>query len=166
MQARKIKKGGNSSLSEEDVEDLREAFSVFDKDETGKINISELKREMEKLNFGQRNPIIYQLVVELEANEGKKQGGITFEAFIDALNFKLGDFSSKEGLRRLFELFMDDPKAEKITAEAMIKMRDCISETNLRDEDIADIIDRISNDDEGGINFEDFYRYMSRKNTA
>ena len=166
MQTRKVNKVVNSTLNQEDIKELREAFQLFDRKNTGKINILELKQTMETLGFADRNPMIHEMVGNLEKNKAAKNEGISFDTFINAFNYKLGDFSSREGLRRLFELFNDDPKAETITLETMKKIRDSFTETNLKDVDICDIISRISKNGENEMSFEDFYHYMTRKTYA
>ena len=164
MQSRKVNKQiTSSSLNQEEIEELREAFLIFDKNNTGKINISELKKAMETLGFGERNPILYQMVLEIEKNHTGKKDGVTFETFMDALNQNLGDFSTKDGLRKLFELFNDNPKAEIINAAGLIKIRDSLAETGVDNSSIEDIIKRVSKNGDDEISFEEFYQYMTRK---
>lgn len=167
MQSRKLKKTVGSLISPEDTEELREAFELFDRKNTGKINISELKQAMQTLGFAERNPIIFNLVVDLEKKENTKKDGITFDTFIDAFNYNLGDYNSKEGIRKLFELFNDDPNAETISIETMRKIRNSLTETNIQNLDLDDIISRISsNGNKQEISFDDFYNYMIRKTYA
>ena len=164
MQSRKVNKQiTSSSLNQEEIEELREAFLIFDKNNTGKINISELKKAMETLGLGERNPILYQMVLEIEKNHTGKKDGVTFETFMDALNQNLGDFSTKDGLRKLFELFNDNPKAEIINAAGLIKIRDSLAETGVDNSSIEDIIKRVSKNGDDEISFEEFYQYMTRK---
>ena len=167
MQARKIKKQITSTiLSQEDIEELSEAFNLFDRNNTGKINISELKEAMETLGFGERNPMIFQMVLELEKNQAAKKDGISFETFIDSLNNKLGDYNSKDGLRKLFELFIDNPNKTTINAETLIKIRDSLGDTSVDDLAIDDIVQRVSINGDQEISFEEFYQYMTRRVSA
>ena len=162
MQVRIVKKQ-YPSFNEEETEEFREAFQILDKNNTGKINISVLKQAMETLGFGERNPMIYQMVLELEKNQAVNKGGISFETFMDAFNNKLGDFKTREGLRRLFELSNDDPNTDKINAETLIKIRNSLNETSVDDIAIDDIIKRVSLNGDDEINFEEFYQYMTRR---
>ena len=43
-----------------------------------------------------------------------ENGGINFDDFVDAINDKLEDKESKEGIRRIFDLFIDDPNADTL----------------------------------------------------
>ena len=98
-------------LSSEEVDEIKQAFDLFDTNGTGKIDPKELKAAMQSLGFDSKNPTIYQLIADLDTPEAEKNGGINFDDFVDAINDKLGDKESKEGIRRIFDLFIDDPNA-------------------------------------------------------
>ena len=70
---------------------------------------------MQSLGFNRKNPTIYQLIADLDTPDAEKNGWISFDDFVDAKNDKLGDKKSKEGIRRIFDLFIDDPNADTIT---------------------------------------------------
>ena len=91
-------------LSSEEVDEIKQAFDLFDTNGTGKIDPKELKAAMQSLGFDSKNPTIYQLIADLDTPEAERNGGITFEDFVDAINDKLGDKESKEGIRRIFDL--------------------------------------------------------------
>ena len=58
----------------------------------------------------------------MDTPETENNGGITFDDFVDAINDKLGDKESKEGIRRIFDLFIDDPNADTITLSSLKKI--------------------------------------------
>ena len=114
------KRGGSKKverpgLSSEEVDEIKQAFDLFDTNGTGKIDPKELKAAMQSLGFDSKNPTIYQLIADLDTPEAERNGGISFDDFVDAINDKLGDKESKEGIRRIFDLFIDDPNADTIT---------------------------------------------------
>ena len=76
---------------------------------------------MQSLGFDSKNPTIYQLIAYLETSEVERNGDISFEDFVDAINDKLGVKESKEGIRRIFDLFIDDPNADTITLSSLKK---------------------------------------------
>ena len=49
--------------------------------------------------------------IHLVNPESKQNVGISFSEFSESMNKRLGDKESKEGARRIFDLFVDDPKA-------------------------------------------------------
>ena len=46
-------------LTEDEIEEIREAFNLFDTDGSGKIDPKELKAAMQSLGFESKNPTIY-----------------------------------------------------------------------------------------------------------
>lgn len=77
----KGKPGERPGLTEEEVEEIREAFNLFDTEGSGRIDPRELKAAMQSLGFEQKNPTIYCMIAELESM-GRE---IEFEEFLDAI---------------------------------------------------------------------------------
>ena len=50
-------------LSEEEIEEIREAFNLFDTDGSGTIDPKELKAAMQSLGFEAKNQTIYQVTM-------------------------------------------------------------------------------------------------------
>ena len=67
------------SLPEEDIENIRIAFDSFDTEGTGRIDISKVKEAMDETNFQDENPLIYQVIVELDTPANKN--GIDYDKF-------------------------------------------------------------------------------------
>ena len=65
---KKIERPG---LTEDEIEQLREAFNLFDTEATGKIDPRELKSAMQSLGFESKNPTIFNMIADLEA-EGRE----------------------------------------------------------------------------------------------
>ena len=148
-------------LSTEEVDEIKQAFDLFDTNGTGKIDPKELKAAMQSLGFDSENPTIYQLIADLDTPEAEKNGGINFDDFVDAINDKLGDKESKEGIRRIFDLFIDDPNADTITLSSLKKISKELGE-NMSDEELKDMLERAS---KNGVEltFEEFYDIMTKK---
>ena len=109
-------------ISTEENEDLRQAFDLFDIKENGKIDPSEIKETMKQLGFDLKNPTIYNIIKDLDTEESKKNGGLSFSEFSEIIQKRLGDRDTKEGVRRIFNLFVDDEKAEYIPLESLKKV--------------------------------------------
>lgn len=67
-------------LSEDQRQELREAFELFDADKTGTIDIHELKVLMRALGFDVKKNDVLKLVHEADNNNN---GNIKFDLFID-----------------------------------------------------------------------------------
>ena len=145
----------------ESKEGIRRIFDLFDTNGTGKIDPKELKAAMQSLGFDSKNPTIYQLIADLDTPDAERNGGISFDDFVDAINDKLGDKESKEGIRRIFDLFIDDPNADTITLSSLKKISKELGE-NMSDEELKDMLERAS---KNGVEltFEEFYDIMTKK---
>ena len=84
--AKKVERPG---LSTEEVDEIKQAFDLFDTNGTGKIDPKELKAAMQSLGFDSKNPTIFQLIADLDTPEAAKNGGIDFDNFVEAINNKL-----------------------------------------------------------------------------
>lgn len=85
------KKVERPGLTEDEIEELREAFNLFDTEATGKIDPRELKSAMQSLGFESKNPTIFNMIAELESL-GRE---VDFEEFLDGITSKLGDKESR-----------------------------------------------------------------------
>lgn len=148
-------------MTEDEIEEIREAFGLFDTDSSGVIDPKELKAAMQSLGFEQKNPTIYAMIADLDNHEN--QGGINFDKFLDAITDKLGNKDSKSGISRIFELF-DDDHSGCINVHNLRRVAKELGETMSADE-LKEMLERASsNGDE--ISFEDFYFIMTKKTFA
>ena len=148
-------------LTEDEIEEIREAFALFDTDNSGVIDPKELKAAMQSLGFEKKNPTIYSMIADLDTHENS--GGINFDHFLDAITDKLGNKESREGIARIFELF-DDDRTGNINVHNLRRVAKELGETMSADE-LKEMLERAaSNGDE--ISFEDFYFIMTKKTFA
>jgi Ca2+-binding EF-hand superfamily protein len=157
-QDKKVERPG---LSQDEVDEIRQAFDLFDTNGTGKIDPKELKAAMQSLGFDTKNPTIFQLIAELDTPESAKKGGIEFDSFVEAINNKLGDKESKEGIRRIFDLFIDDPNSDTITLSSLRRIARELGE-QMSNEELKDMLERASSNGTE-LTFEEFYDIMTKK---
>ena len=148
-------------LSNEEIKELRQAFELFDSSGEGKLNPKELISSMKSLHFDSKNPTIFSLIADLDTIEAKKKGGITFDEYVISINSKLHDKESKEGIRRIFDLFIDNPNNDTITMSALKKVALELGE-NMTDDDLKDMLERTSTSG-NEITFDEFYDIMTKK---
>ncbi|MCQ2816752.1 MAG: EF-hand domain-containing protein [archaeon] len=158
---KKVAKADKPGLSGEEIDEIHQAFELFDTNGTGMIDPKELKAAMQSLGFDTKNPTIYELIADLDTPEAEKNGGISFDTFIDAINSKLGDKESKEGIRRIFALFIDDPNEDTITLNSLKKIARELGE-NMSNEELKDMLERASQNGTE-LTFEEFYDIMTKK---
>ena len=148
-------------ISTEENEHLRQAFDLFDIKENGKIDPSEIKETMKQLGFDLKNPTIYNIIKDLDTEESKKNGGLSFSEFSEIIQKRLGDRDTKEGVRRIFNLFVDDEKAEYIPLESLKKVAKELGD-KMSEDDLKDMIE-CATKNEGKLSFDDFYYIISKK---
>ena len=149
------------NISIEENEDLRQAFDLFDIKENGKIDPSEIKETMKQLGFDTKNPTIYKIIEDLDTEESKSNGGLSFTEFSEMMQKRLGDRDTKEGARRIFDLFVDDEKAEYIPLESLKKIAQELGE-KMSEDDLKEMIE-CATKNEGKLYFDDFFYIISKK---
>merc|ERR1712010_212577 len=82
-------------LSEEQVEEIREAFTLFDSDASGAIDVRELKVAMRALGFEIKNEELKKMVSDID-NDGN--GTIEFAEFLGMMTGKMGEKDSREAI--------------------------------------------------------------------
>merc|ERR1711936_1212298 len=97
------KKAGQ--LSEEQLDEIREAFSLFDSDASGAIDVRELKAAMRALGFEVKNEELKKMVTDVD-NDGN--GTIEFAEFLMMMTAKMGEKDTREDIEKVFKLFDDD----------------------------------------------------------
>jgi len=88
-------------LTEEDYNELRDTFNVFDEDGSGSIDPAEINKALEELGLDKRNPFTLSLIYALR----DKYKPINFDEFLEIVGSKVGDTKTKDGLKRIFALY-------------------------------------------------------------
>ena len=153
----------NSKIKQE-VDEVRQAFELFDTHQTGKVDPKELKVAMESLGFDVKNPTIYHLICDLDTPENNQLGGIDYKDFVEAIDSKLGDKESKEGVERIFNLFIDDPNSNTINLSSLRRIAKELGE-NLTSDELKDMLERSSSNGLE-LTLDEFYEIMAKKSNA
>ena len=85
----------------------------------------------------------YKHISDLDIPDEERNSEISFDVFLDAINNKLDDKESKEGIRRIFDLFIGDPNADTITLSSLKKISKELGE-NMSDEELKIMLERAS----------------------
>ena len=96
----------NPEFDKTELQSLEKAFKLF-ADRNGIMNFNNMVIAMKELKFDESEPVIYDLMVELEQ---ETKTGITYDEFIEKLTGKLRDRESQRATERIYELFVEDPK--------------------------------------------------------
>ena len=144
---------GDPQLPPGDLTDLKQAFDLFDHDGSQKIKIKECIEGMKSVNFDKTNPILFDIICDLEGTEWCSWPKFAFHVYSC-----ITDRNSDEGLRTLFDLFIDDPEKDTITFDTFKRICNEVGE-NMSDEEMKNILE-ITTQSGNDISFEDFCQYM------
>jgi Ca2+-binding EF-hand superfamily protein len=148
-------------LTEDEIEEIREAFNLFDTEGAGAIDPRELKSAMQSLGFEVKNPTIFQMIAEVEREHS---GPIDFETFLDSITGKLGDKESRSGVQKIFNLF-DAERKGSVSFKDLKRIAKELGES-MSDEELREMVERADSNGDGEISFEDFYSIMTKKQFA
>lgn len=147
-----------NQCSEEQLLEVKEAFSVFDSEQTGGLDARELKAAINALNIKISKDEIRQVYQGFGKDIRDK---ITQEEFMEIVIPRLPDRHTKEYIGKIFQYF-DLENSGKITSRHLKKIAQEIGET-LSEEELKEIMEEADRDGDGYIGFEDFYRIMKKR---
>ena len=159
IQSRRAKKGKGrpNELTEEQKQEIREAFDLFDTDGSGTIDAKELKVAMRALGFEPKKEEIKKMISDIDKDGS---GTIDFNEFLEMMTAKMGEKDSREEILKAFRLF-DDDETGKITFRNLKRVAKELGE-NMTDEELQEMIDEADRDGDGEINEEEFLRIMKK----
>jgi centrin-1 len=151
-------KRGKAALNEEQLEELREAFNLFDTDHSGAVDAREMKAAMRALGFDVKKEQVRQMLTDIGKDAADT---IDFDEFCELLGSKMGEKNSRDEIFKIFNLF-DDDHTGKISFKNLKRVSQELGET-LTDEELQEMIDEADRDGDGLINPEEFYRVMRKR---
>uniref|UniRef100_A0A3P9NLD3 Centrin, EF-hand protein, 2 n=1 Tax=Poecilia reticulata TaxID=8081 RepID=A0A3P9NLD3_POERE len=144
-------------LTEEQKQEIREAFELFDTDGSGYIDVKELKVAMRALGFEPKKEEIKKMIAEVDKDG---TGKISFADFLAIMTQKMAEKDSKEEILKAFRLF-DDDETGKISFKNLKRVAKELGE-NLTDEELQEMIDEADRDGDGEVNEQEFLRIMKK----
>ena len=146
-------------LTEEQRQEIKEAFDLFDTDGSGTIDAKELKVAMRALGFEPKKEDIKRMISELDV-EGN--GVIEFNQFLDLMTTKMAERDPREEMLKAFRLF-DEDETGRISFKNLKRVAKELGE-NMSDDEIQEMIDEADRDGDNEINEEEFVRIMKKTN--
>merc|ERR1712032_987908 len=145
-------------LTEEQIAEFKEAFSLFDTDGDGTITTKELGTVMRSLS---QNPTEAELQDMINDVDADGYGTIDFPEFLSLMARKMKDTDTEEELIEAFKMFDRDGNGSISAAELRHVMTN-LSE-KLTDEEVDGMIREGDVDGDGQINYEEFVKMMMAK---
>jgi len=152
-------KGKQKELTEEQKQEIQEAFDLFDTDGSGSIDAKELKVAMRALGFEPKKEEIQKMIADVD-DDGS--GSIEFEEFLKMMTQKILNRDPKDEILKAFRLF-DDDETGKISFKNLKRVAKELGE-RMTDEELQEMIDEADRDGDGEVNEEEFLRIMKKTN--
>merc|ERR1712118_580856 len=128
-------------LTDDQIQEIREAFDLFDTDGSGTIDAKELKVAMRALGFEPKKEEIRKMINDIDKDGN---GAIDFNEFLGMMTQKMSEKDSKEEILKAFRLF-DDDETGFITLQNLRRVAKDIGE-NMGDEELQEMIDEADRD--------------------
>ncbi|KAL9601467.1 MAG: hypothetical protein Q9219_002533 [cf. Caloplaca sp. 3 TL-2023] len=149
------------SLTEEQVSEFKEAFSLFDKDGDGQITTKELGTVMRSLGQNPSESELQDMINEVDADNN---GTIDFPEFLTMMARKMKDTDSEEEIREAFKVFDRDNNGF-ISAAELRHVMTSIGE-KLTDDEVDEMIREADQDGDGRIDWMASAMSMTRNNAS
>ncbi|ODV79958.1 EF-hand [Suhomyces tanzawaensis NRRL Y-17324] len=138
-------------LLNEQKQEIREAFSLFDMNNDGCLDYHELKVAFRALGFDLTKREVLDVIHEYDTDD---RNLITYESFFQAVGERIVNRDPLDEIRRAFKLF-DDDNTGKISLRNLRRVSKELGE-NLTDDDLRAMIDEFDLDEDGEINEQEF----------
>ncbi|OON19564.1 cell division control protein 31 [Opisthorchis viverrini] len=146
-------------LTDDQKQEIREAFDLFDTEKTGSIDVRELKVAMRALGFDPPREEIRKLLSEFDCDSKET---IEFSDFSKMVALKMQNRDAKDEILKAFRLF-DDDGTGKISFKNLKRVAKELGET-LTDEELQEMIDEADRNGDGEVDEEEFLRIMKKTN--
>ena len=148
-------------LLDEEIEEIKRVFNKYDINKTGKINPKRFLKEMSSMGLDMKAPYIYKLMKEYDTEEVEKNGGIPIDEVFKAINNKLGNTESEDGVKKIFDLFKENPDDNILTLNGLKEIASSLG-IKVSDEEIKNMLERASQSGEG-LTFDEFCKVMIKQ---
>ena len=151
------KRRGRFELTDEQKQEIKEAFDLFDTDKTSSIDYHELKVAMRALGFDVKKAEVSDLMRQYD-KEGS--GKIEYQDFLEIMTQKIGERDPTEEVKKAFRLF-DEDGTGYVTLKNLRRIARELGE-QLSDEELKAMIDEFDKDNDGQISQEEFLNIMKQ----
>merc|ERR1711998_335331 len=148
---------GQKELSEEQKQEIKEAFDLFDTDGSGSIDAKELKVAMRALGFEPKKDEIQKMISDVDDSG---DGEIDFDEFMVMMTAKMGEKDSRDDLLKAFRVF-DSDETGGISFKNLSRVAKELGE-NMTDEELEELIHEVDRDGDKEINETEYLRVMRK----
>jgi centrin-3 len=145
-------------LNDEQRQEIREAFELFDSDKNGLIDPHEMKVAMRALGFDVKKEEVLRMMGECSTRDQHNQPLIDLHSFTDLMTDKFAQRDPRQEMIKAFQLF-DEQGTGKISLRSLRRVARELGE-NMSDDELQAMIDEFDKDQDGEINLEEFLAIM------
>eukprot|EP01091_Cochliopodium_minus_P000659 TRINITY_DN10577_c0_g1_i1.p1 TRINITY_DN10577_c0_g1~~TRINITY_DN10577_c0_g1_i1.p1 ORF type:complete len:181 (+),score=66.77 TRINITY_DN10577_c0_g1_i1:50-592(+) len=140
------------------LEEIKEAFTLFDIDNDGNIDANELKIALKSLGIEASKNEIKKMISELDKNG---DGKINYQEFESMMTAKIEPTDTIEEMTKVFQLFSEDNDGF-ISLENLKKVAKEVGESQITDEELKEMIAEGDLDGDGKISIDEFTKMMEK----
>lgn len=144
-------------LSHAQIEEIKEAFNLFDADGSGSIDYRELKAAMKALGIKTNKEELKKMITDVDTDGS---GSVEFPEFLTMMSAKMSAGESRQELKKVFDMF-DTEGSGKITFANLKRVARELGE-NMNDEELQSMLAHADNSGIGAVSMDDFYRLMKK----
>merc|ERR1711934_56477 len=142
-------------MTEDQKREVKEAFDLFDTDNSGAIDAKELKIAMQALGFEPSSDEVAKMVRDIDIDGNAT---VEFGEFIEMMEGKMSNKDPVEEMQKAFKMYDTEGKG-KITVKDMERVAKELGE-NLSHEELQGILDESDRDGSGTLTEDEFIRVM------
>ncbi|KAG8844156.1 Calcium-binding component of the spindle pole body (SPB) half-bridge [Tulasnella sp. 330] len=156
QKAKQRRTASRPEISDEQKQEIKEAFELFDTDKDGALDYHELKVAMRALGFDLKKAEVLKILRDHDKSGG---GLIEFEDFAKIMSERILARDPHDEIRRAFQLF-DDDNTGKISLRNLKRVAKEVGE-NLDDDEMQAMIEEFDLDMDGEISEAEFFAIMT-----
>ena len=145
-------------LTEQQIAEFKEAFTLFDKDGDGNITTKELGIVMRSLGQTPTEAELEDMINEVDSDGN---GFVDFSEFLTMMAAMIRDIDSKDQIREAFHMFDKDGNGFISAAELRYVMNNLGEK--ITDQEVEEMIRGADIDGDGQVNYEEFVTLMTSK---
>ena len=142
-------------MNDPKTKELKEAFTMFDRDKDGLINYNELGNVLKSQGFSPTNQELLEMIADVDENEDDK---INFEEFLILIHSRLKKADIENELNEAFSVY-DKNGSGIISIREFKKIMNSLGD-KICEEEINEIIQKIDTKNRGYINYKDLTKII------
>merc|ERR1712187_53730 len=143
-------------LSADEVQEVKDAFDLFDTDSSGAVSVQELVDAMVSLGIDQKNEAVFNMIKEIDTDGS---GELEFAEWLEMMTARLTNKTPRSEIEKVFKLF-DNDRTGEISLDNLKRVASGLGEDVSNDE-LLEMVQRNDVDKDGAWTLDDFYAVMT-----